>query len=93
MIPEINIWMNWYYRERDVIIAHGASRFLKERLFEKSDAYIAYICDNCGNTATTPTECKFCDSYNISKVGMPFASTLLFKELMAMNIKIKFETE
>ena len=79
--------MNWYNRERDCMIAHGTSRFLKERLFEKSDPYQLIICDKCGNIATTPTECKACDSDKISRVNMPFASKLLCQELNAMSIK------
>ena len=75
------------------MIAHGVSRFLKERLFEKSDPYTINICDNCGNIATSQTECKICNEDKISKVGMPYASKLLVQELMAMNIKIKFEVK
>ena len=42
------------------MIAHGVSRFLKERLFEKSDPYTINICDTCGNIATSQIECRFC---------------------------------
>ncbi|NDB87242.1 MAG: hypothetical protein EB127_31855, partial [Alphaproteobacteria bacterium] len=34
--------------ERDSIISHGMSKFLKERLLDTSDAYSTYVCDVCG---------------------------------------------
>jgi DNA-directed RNA polymerase II subunit RPB2 len=34
--------------ERDVMLAHGMSRFCRERLYDASDKYTTYICDMCG---------------------------------------------
>jgi DNA-directed RNA polymerase beta subunit len=76
--------------ERDCMIAHGVSRFLKERLFEKSDPYQINVCNKCGNIATRPNECKVCETDQISIVNLPYASKLLIQELGAMNIKMKF---
>ena len=38
--------------ERDVLIAHGMSRFTKERLYDVSDAYSVYVCRCCGMIAS-----------------------------------------
>jgi DNA-directed RNA polymerase II subunit RPB2 len=75
------------------MIAHGVTRFLKERLFEKSDPYTINVCDNCGNIATSQIECKFCNTDKISKVGLPYASKLLIQELNAMSIKVIFKVK
>ena len=37
--------------ERDCIISHGASAFLKERLMDQSDAYRIHVCQTCGLVA------------------------------------------
>jgi hypothetical protein len=73
--------------EKDCMIAHGVSRFLKERLFDQSDPYQVMICDVCGNFATTHTECKSCETDEVSRVNLPFSAKLLLQELNAMGIK------
>ncbi len=75
--------------ERDAMIVHGTSRFLKERLYDKSDPYQVQVCGDCGMIASSQDECKVCESDNIVTVVIPYAAKLLFQELMAMGIKLK----
>ena len=74
--------------ERDALIAHGASRFLKERLFDCSDPYNIIVCNQCGMITSSPDECKSCKIDKVSKVDFPYASKLLIQELQAMGIKV-----
>ena len=72
------------------MISHGSSRFLKERLFDKSDVFQIPVCKECGNIATTRTECKICGTDNVNIMNLPYASKLVLQELNAMLIKTSF---
>jgi DNA-directed RNA polymerase II subunit RPB2 len=77
--------------EKDCIISHGASAFLKERLMDQSDAYKTHVCNTCGmfciNDIHNKTKyCKNCNDGNVSDIEIPYACKLLFQELMAANI-------
>jgi DNA-directed RNA polymerase II subunit RPB2 len=93
--------------ERDSIISHGMSKFLKERLLDTSDSYSTYVCDICGLFAQriirkenriTPQssdiyQCIGCkNKTKISKVIIPYAFKLLIQELMSMNIAPRIRT-
>jgi len=92
--------------ERDVLLAHGASHFLQERLFTCSDAFYVYVCDLCGLMAPIHEGplprpeldmtqcCKPCKNYTkFSKVALPFASKCLFQELSTMGIVPRIEAD
>jgi intein/homing endonuclease len=78
--------------ERDAMISHGLSQFLKERFMETSDAYIVHVCDNCGLFARKVIDSNhyICDSCRetkkISTVSLPYAFKLMVQELLAINI-------
>jgi len=74
--------------ERDCMIAHGTSRFLKERLFEQSDYFQIYVCTKCGVMTSSTTECQVCKSDRVVPCNYPYASKLLTQELMGMGIEI-----
>lgn len=73
--------------ERDCLIVHGSSRFLKERLFDMSDPYKIILCV-CGNITTNMNKCNICNSDNLKKCNIPYAAKLVMQELMAVGIKV-----
>jgi DNA-directed RNA polymerase II subunit RPB2 len=95
--------------ERDVMIAHGMTRFCKERMYDVSDKYNVYICKKCGLIASyndgkknkmytksdfTKYYCKTCDNRShFAKVDIPYAYKLLSQELQTINVVPRIITE
>ena len=95
--------------ERDVMIAHGMTRFCKERMYDVSDKYNVYICKKCGLIASyndgkknkmftksdfTKYYCKTCDNRtHFAKVDIPYAYKLLSQELQTINVVPRIITE
>lgn len=73
--------------ERDCMITHGTSAFLKERLFDMSDPFHITICNECGMMTSQKDKCSGCNNANVYDVDCPYASKLLFQQLLAMGIK------
>ena len=84
--------------ERDAMIAHGASRFTKGRLYDASDAFKVNICKKCGliaayNDKTHIHYCKTCENRtDFNLVHIPYSCKLLFQELISMNIAPRIMT-
>jgi DNA-directed RNA polymerase II subunit RPB2 len=86
--------------ERDSVLSHGTSLFLKETMMERSDFYKWSVCRRCGIMAIyNPSKknriikCKLCNKDDIVVVETPYAFKLLTQELEAMGISIRFNVE
>jgi DNA-directed RNA polymerase II subunit RPB2 len=85
--------------EVDCMLSHGMAYFLKEKLFECSDKFNVYICDNCSlisnyNSEKNIYSCNYCNNKcNFSKINLPYASKLLWYEIMTMGMIPRFYTK
>jgi len=94
--------------ERDCIISHGMTLFLKERMMETADAYETWICGICGLFARRMLKqdnksyvsqndvfhCPTCrNKTNIHKIRIPYAFKLLLQELQAMSIATRIRVK
>jgi len=95
--------------ERDVMIAHGMSRFCRERLYDVSDKYSVHVCKKCGMVASyndgnknrmyaaadfTIHLCKTCDNKtDFARVEIPYAYKLMAQELQTINVVPRLITE
>ena len=95
--------------ERDVMIAHGISRFCRERMYDVSDKYSTHVCNKCGMIAAFNDGkknrmydmadfsihlCKTCDNHtDFSKVEIPYAYKLMSQELQTINVVPRLITE
>ena len=80
--------------ERDCLIGHGISEFLKEKMLDTSDNYRIFVCKTCGMIANAnPTKniykCNICKTAcDVAQVRIPYAFKLLSQELYCMNVKM-----
>jgi len=85
--------------ERDAIIAHGASAFIKDRMYDVSDKYQVVICKSCGqissyNPKCSIYQCHYCENTtNFSLIKIPYSLKLMKQELECLNISMRFLTE
>ena len=64
----------------------GATQLLLERLMISSDAFVVNACQRCGLLGYNGY-CVYCkSSKDVVKLTIPYATKLLFQELMAMQV-------
>ncbi|KDN36391.1 beta and beta-prime subunits of DNA dependent RNA-polymerase [Tilletiaria anomala UBC 951] len=72
--------------ERDCLIGYGATQLLLERLMISSDEFPVDVCQSCGLLGYNGY-CSYCKSSKaVSNIKIPYATKLLFQELMAMQV-------
>jgi len=93
--------------EKDGLLAHGVSRFCRERLFDVSDKYSVYVCKKCGMIAQyndkgftmqkstfTVHRCSVCENTTeFAYVEIPYAFKLMAQELQTINCIPRLLTE
>lgn len=78
--------------ERDVLVGHGASMLLRERLLESSDKTVIYVCAKCGHIGwfDRNKNAYVCpihgDKGEMYPVEVAYGFKLLIQELMSMGI-------
>ena len=83
--------------ERDCMISHGASQFLKERLMDNSDDYRIFICKKSGLIAAVNKQKSIYNSFSenntsFAEVKVPYACKLLMQELQTMSVATRLIT-
>lgn len=85
--------------ERDSIISHGMSSFLKESYTVRSDNYKSWVCKMCGRIAiANPTKnifhCGFCNNSNhFDEVRIPYCTKLFIQECESQSISLRLITD
>lgn len=77
--------------ERDVLISHGVSAVLQDRVMACSDGTVLNVCKKCNTPCFfQKRKCVTCNtSKTVVSVEFPYVFKYLLSELMAMNIKCK----
>jgi DNA-directed RNA polymerase II subunit RPB2 len=71
--------------ERDVLLGHGVSTFIKESYMERADKFSMIIDSHEGTPINKPTN-------NMVQVNIPYSFKLLSQELNTMGLDMKYNT-
>lgn len=91
--------------ERDCAVAHGASAFLKDRMFEESDYFTVPVCKTCGIIAIPKNSeiygvsvhqkarCQLCKESEVVDTEIPYSMKRQIQMMQAMHIKLKLNVK
>jgi DNA-directed RNA polymerase II subunit RPB2 len=83
--------------ERDSLLSHGLSQFIKESYMERSDKYRWLVCKHCGGLMDYSQKegqykniaCRLCGTTEFNCFETPFAFKLLKQEMEAMGLAMR----
>lgn len=82
--------------ERDVLIAHGASQFLKEKMVDLSDAFAVYVDEKKGTFCAVNKKEQIIHlthkGNRVQEVIIPYSMKLFCQELAAMGVLVRLKT-
>lgn len=79
--------------ERDAILSHGTSEFLKESLYNRADAYYVYVSKKTGKIVPVNKDKDiYPENEDFSLIKVPYAFKLLTQELQSMSISTNIIT-
>lgn len=92
--------------EKDVIISHGAARFVMEKFRDDSDGYDIYVCNTCGTMPIVNenrgvqkhlikcTKCNILKQIpDIYKIRSTWCTKLFLQEVMSSHVGIEIHTK
>jgi hypothetical protein len=84
--------------ERDTVLSHGISNFIKESMMERSDKFCWCICKRCGtlvshNIKENINICRGCNNDDVTLIQTPYTFKLFIQELETMGIQPRLNTE
>ena len=71
-------------------LSHGVGDFLKEKLFDCSDAFSVLICPDCKLISNHKDFCHICQG-DLCETNLPYASKIVFQILNMCSIKTSFD--
>lgn len=85
--------------EKDALVGHGLSLFLRERFVDSSDGIEIFVCEEHGAIAHYDPRlkrwiCPFCKekTSSLARITVPYAFVLLIRELQSLGIKVQLKT-
>jgi DNA-directed RNA polymerase II subunit RPB2 len=84
--------------ERDSVLSHGVSQFMKESMMERSDKFRWCICKRCGTLPIYSTNiksniCNNCNNNELAVIETPYSFKLLVQELESMSLQLRLNTD